>query len=95
MFAHKIRVTLEFEPGKYIEAWRSIESCFIDIAFEPLDFPKYGEDRLLCSNGFTIVKVMKERKVISRLISDAIADELVKKMVAKDTVNGYPKHIGD
>lgn len=94
MFNPRIRITLEFAPGEYLEVWRNIETDFFKRTFEPLDIPRPGSDAhtmMLCSDGPTITRVMKDRRTIARLISDAIADDLVKRMGAKDTENGYPK----
>ena len=94
MFKPTIHVILEYAPYEYLDAWRDIDDSLFDVAFEPLDIPKSGASahtEMLCSDRFTISKVMKDRKLVSRLISDAIAEELVKKMSEKDTENGYQK----
>lgn len=67
------------------------ESIIID-AIQPLDLFKEGSptvSRIFCSDVVTVCKVRMERKRLAKMISEEMAEGLIKAMEANDTLMGY------
>lgn len=95
MFKPAINVSIEFYPGESVYATRELPEPIVYEAFQSLDHPTPDADpslATLCCTDIVIRKrVMKERREISKLISQELTEVLIDQMGAKDTEMGYKK----